>query len=139
MKEAGQGSIVNVVSVDGISAKNGVAAYASTKWGVRGMAKVAALELGKHGIRVNNVCPEGGNFEMVKPYVPENLTWDIYAAYTYRVLPYQKDRSNDEIMGDIVSMILFLASDESRSCTGGDYPVDMGHTAGKILKGAPGS
>jgi NAD(P)-dependent dehydrogenase (short-subunit alcohol dehydrogenase family) len=71
--------------------------------------------------------------------VPENLTWDIYAAYTYRVLPDQKDRSNEEIIGDIVSMILFLASDESRSCTGGDYAVDMGHTAGKILKGAPGS
>ena len=139
MKARGGGSIVNVVSVDGLSAKNGVAAYASTKWGVRGMSKVAALELGKHGIRVNNVCPEGGNFEMVKPFVPEGLTWEIFVAYSYRVLPYQKERSNEELIGDIVSMILFLASDEGRSCTGGDFPVDSGHTAGKILKGAPGS
>ena len=139
MKAQGGGSIVNVVSVDGISAKNGVAAYASTKWGVRGMAKVAALELGRHGIRVNNVCPEGGNFEMVRPFVPEALTWDVYAKYSYRVLPYQAERSNEELMEDIVNMILFLASDESRSCTGGDFPVESGHTAGKILKGAPGA
>jgi 3alpha(or 20beta)-hydroxysteroid dehydrogenase len=139
MKEQGGGSIVNVVSIDGISAKNGVSAYASTKWGVRGMSKVAALELGKHGIRVNNVCPEGGNFEMVKPFVPDGLTWEVYVAYSYRILPYQTKRSNEELMGDIVNMILFLASDESRSCTGGDFPVDSGHTAGKIMKGAPGS
>ena len=139
MRDQERGAVVNVVSVDGIGAKNGVSAYASTKWGVRGMAKVAALELGRFGIRVNNVCPEGGNFEMVKPFVPEGLTWEVYANYSYRVLPYQKDRSNQEIMGDIVGMILFLASDESLSCTGGDYPVDMGHTVGKILKGAPGS
>ncbi len=139
MKEAGSGSIVNVVSIDGISAKNGVSAYASTKWGVRGMAKVAALELGKHGIRVNNVCPEGGNFEMVKPFVPDTLTWEVFASYSYRVLPYQKERSNEELIADIVSMILFLASDEGRSCTGGDFPVESGHTAGTILRGAPGS
>jgi 3alpha(or 20beta)-hydroxysteroid dehydrogenase len=139
MKEQGGGSVVNVVSIDGLSAKNGVSAYASTKWGVRGMSKVAALELGKHGIRINNVCPEGGNFDMVKPFVPEGLTWEVYVKYAYRVLPYQGERSNEALMGDIVNMILFLASDESLSCTGGDFPVDSGHTAGKIMRGSPGA
>jgi 3alpha(or 20beta)-hydroxysteroid dehydrogenase len=139
MREAGGGSIVNVSSVDGLSAKNGVSAYASTKWALRGITKVAALELGRFGIRVNAVCPEGGNFEMVKPFVPPQLTWEVFAGYSYKILPSQGKRSNAELVGDIVNMIVFLASDESRSCTGGDFPVESGHTAGKILKGAPGS
>lgn len=139
LRARGGGSIVNVSSVDGLSAKNGVAAYASTKWAVRGMTKVAALELGRWGIRVNTVCPEVGSFDMVKPFVPDGLTWEGFVAYSHRVLPYQRERSNEDLLGDIVNMILFLASDESRSCTGGDFPVESGHTAGKILKGAPGS
>lgn len=60
MQAAGGGSIVNVSSVDGLSAKNGLAAYAPSKWALRGLTRVAALELGQMGIRVNAVCPEAG-------------------------------------------------------------------------------
>ena len=60
MRDAGGGSIVNVASVDGLSAKNGISAYAPTKWALRGLTRVAALELGQLGIRVNVVCPEAG-------------------------------------------------------------------------------
>lgn len=65
-----------------------------------------------------------------------NLTRGGNTGFAERL---QTKRSNAELVGDIVSMILFLASDESRSCTGGDFPVESGHTAGKILKGAPGA
>jgi 3alpha(or 20beta)-hydroxysteroid dehydrogenase len=145
MKAAGSGSIVNVVSVDGISAKNGVSAYASSKWGVRGMAKVAALELGKHGIRVNTVCPGSGSFEMVQPFVEKAIqrhkeaaargepTPDLGASVSHNVL------NRRTTMEDIAAMILFLASDEAAACTGGDYAVDAGYTAGKIIPGAPGA
>src|SRR5687767_11175824 len=61
MREQGRGSIVNVSSVDGLAGKNGVVAYASTKWALRGITRVAALELGRWGIRVNTVCPEAGS------------------------------------------------------------------------------
>ena len=57
MKAAGGGSIVNVSSIDGLQAKNGIIAYAATKWAIRGMTKVAVLELGRHGIRVNSLHP----------------------------------------------------------------------------------
>ena len=40
-------------------------------------------------------------------------------------------------MGEIVSMILFLASDESTFCTGADYPVDGGHSCGSFVPGIP--
>ena len=40
-------------------------------------------------------------------------------------------------LDDVVAMALFLASDESMSCTGGDYVVDAGLTAGRYQDGAP--
>jgi 3alpha(or 20beta)-hydroxysteroid dehydrogenase len=138
MKEEG-GAIVNVASVDGLSAKNGLVAYAATKWALRGMSRVAALELGKYGIRVNTVCPEAGGPEMRAPYVPEGIDPAQTLAFTHKLLAYQKDRDPTDLIRDIARMVVFLVSDETLSCTGGDYPVDAGWTAGKYLKYNPGA
>jgi 3alpha(or 20beta)-hydroxysteroid dehydrogenase len=138
MQGAGGGSIVNVSSVDGLSAKNGLAAYASTKWGVRGLTRVAALELGQRGIRVNAVCPEAGGPGMRRPFTPESIDPMDTLAFTHDVIPHNQQRPGTEIILDIARMILFLASDESLSCTGADYPVDAGWTAGRRLRFNPG-
>lgn len=139
MKEAGGGSIVNVSSIDGLAAENGVAAYATTKWALRGLSKVAAVELGKYGVRVNVVCPEAGSGDMIAPYLPPGVDFEKIDAGAHRMLDYQKDRKNAERLGDVANMILFLASDESLSCTGADFAVDSGYTMGRILPGVPGS
>jgi len=138
MKARG-GSIVNVSSVDGLSAKNGLVAYAATKWALRGMTRVAALELGKYGIRVNAVCPEAGGPQMRAPYVPEGIDPAMTLAFTHRLLSYQQARPPVELIRDIARMVVFLASDEALSCTGADYPVDAGWTAGRHLKFNPGA
>jgi 3alpha(or 20beta)-hydroxysteroid dehydrogenase len=139
MTRAGGGSIVNISSVDGLGAKNGIVAYASSKWGVRGITKVAALELGRLGIRVNAVCPEAGSVEMIAPYVPAGVDLEQLMSRSHPVLPKQAGRRQRERIEDVARMVLFLASDESASCTGGDFPVEGGNTAGKIVRGAPGS
>lgn len=139
MKRAGGGSIVNVSSIDGLAAKNGVAAYATTKWALRGLSKVAAVELGKYGVRVNVVCPEAGSPDMIAPYMPPGADFEKIDAGAHRILAYQKDRKNADRLGDVARMILFLASDESLSCTGADFAVDSGYTMGRILPGVPGS
>lgn len=139
MKRAGGGSIVNISSIDGLAAKNGVVAYATSKWGVRGLTKVAAVELGKHGIRVNVVCPEAGSLDMLKPYLPPGFDPEIIDAGAHRMLTYQGGRKNADRLRDVANMVLFLASDESLSCTGADFAVDSGYTMGRILKGVPGS
>jgi len=139
LREAGGGAIVNVSSVDGMSAKNGIVAYAASKWAVRGITRVAALELGKWGIRVNTVCPEAGGPGMRAPYVPDGIDPAYTLAFTHKLLPYQQQRPSEEIIRDIARMILFLASDESLSCTGGDYPVDAGWLAGHHDRFAPGA
>jgi 3alpha(or 20beta)-hydroxysteroid dehydrogenase len=129
---AGGGSIVNVSSVDGLGAKPNIIAYAATKWALRGMTRVAALELGKHGIRVNAVCPEVGGPAMRAPYVPAGIEVEKTLAFAHGILPRQREREPIELIRDVARMILFLASDESLSCTGGDYAVDAGWTAGRL-------
>jgi 3alpha(or 20beta)-hydroxysteroid dehydrogenase len=139
LRENGRGSIVNISSVDGLTSKNGIIAYAGTKWALRGMTRVAALELGKFGIRVNTVCPEAGGPGMRAPYVPDGIDPMKTLAFTHTVIPYNRERDPIEIVRDIARMVLFLASDESLSCTGADYPVDAGWTAGKRDKFSPGA
>src|SRR5262245_44123714 len=139
MTSAGRGSIVNVASIDGMSAKNGIVAYSASKWAVRGMTRVAAIELGRHGIRVNAVCPEAGNADMMRPYVPEAVDVELAASFQQRILKTQMKRSLADKIGDVAYMILFLASDESASCTGTDFLVDGGNLSGTRIKGAPGA
>jgi 3alpha(or 20beta)-hydroxysteroid dehydrogenase len=139
MRAAGRGSIVNVSSVDGLAGKNGVVAYASTKWAVRGLTKVAALELGRYGIRVNTVCPEAGSAEMLRPYLPEGVDFEKVLAAQQPLLATQKGRSVADRVRDVAKLIAFLLSDDAASCTGADFAVDGGNTAGKIVRGAPGS
>jgi 3alpha(or 20beta)-hydroxysteroid dehydrogenase len=140
MKATGGGSIINVSSVDGLEGMNGVAAYASSKWGLRGLSKVAALELGRFGIRVNTVCPGAGSLEMILPFLPKDRgPSEAAAAHPRPVLSYRKPLKREEKLEEIAELIVFLAADQSRSCTGGDYPIDSGYTAGKIIPGAPGS
>ena len=75
---------------------------------------------------------------MIAPYVFEGVDPAVAQAFTQPFLRYQRERSVEDRIRDIANAILFLASDESLSCTGGDFPVDGGNTAGRRLKGTPG-
>jgi 3alpha(or 20beta)-hydroxysteroid dehydrogenase len=98
---------------------------------------VAAVELGPYGIRVNAVCPEAGGPEMVRPYLPEGLDPELAMQFQWPILHSQRDRSIADRMGDIANLVLYLASDESLSCTGGDFVIDGGHSAARLLKAGP--
>jgi 3alpha(or 20beta)-hydroxysteroid dehydrogenase len=134
MRAGGGGSIVNLSSIDGLTAHNNLVAYVATKWALRGITRVAALELGVHGIRVNAVCPEVGGPAMRAPYVPAGIDPEKILAITHDVIPYNRTRAPIELIRDVARMALFLASDDSLSCTGADYPVDAGASAGRRTK-----
>jgi 3alpha(or 20beta)-hydroxysteroid dehydrogenase len=131
MRQAGRGSIVNVASVDALVALNGLSAYTASKWGLRGLSKAAALELGRDGIRVNTVCPAGGNAQMFAPWA------DALGGMGDEVAAYHADRAipRGAQMDEIADVIVFLASDQSRFVTGADIPVDGGQVAGHYLPG----
>jgi 3alpha(or 20beta)-hydroxysteroid dehydrogenase len=139
MRAAGGGSIVNVASIDALEGEVGVAGYAASKWGLRGLTKCAALELGRFGIRVNAVHPGGGNPEMREPAlrrVQEELRRGV--QIDFRGAP-RLPLGRSLTLAEVANVILFLASDESSFCSGGDFAVDGAFTAGHIVPGAPGT
>jgi 3alpha(or 20beta)-hydroxysteroid dehydrogenase len=138
MKESGGGSVVNIASTDGLKGMNGVAAYASSKWGLRGVTKSAAIELGRYAIRVNSVCPEAGNPNMSAPFFPgaPDLT-DVPHQMMQKILKAPGEPVAGSRLRDVANMALFLASDESQSCTAGDFVVDAGLTSGWYQDGVP--
>ena len=136
LSERGGGSIINVASIDAIEGSNGVAAYTSSKWGMRGLTKAAAIELGQRGIRVNNVCPGSGSEEMVRPFVEAAIE-----SLKNRTTPLP-DRPQEPFhrkgeMADVAAAIVWLASEESSFVSGIDLTVDGAFTAGKVEPGAP--
>ncbi len=114
------GSIVNISSVAGLEGVFGSLSYSATKWAVRGMTKVAAKELGRHGIRVNSVHPGIIGTEMTAHF-PE-MHDEERRRRTERATPLQRLG----VPEDIAEMVFFLGSDASSYCTGQEFTVDGG-------------
>jgi 3alpha(or 20beta)-hydroxysteroid dehydrogenase len=112
------GSIVNVSSVAGLTAHYGVA-YTSSKWGLRGLSRVASLELGERGIRVNTIFPGFIETPMTAS-APEAFRTSNVAA-----TPLGRTGSAEEV----APLVVYLISDESSFTSGAEIVVDGGLTA----------
>ncbi len=117
------GSIVVISSAGGIEGTWGLSAYVSTKFAVRGLTKVAALELARQGIRVNSVHPGPIDTAMLEPEAWHGL--DVRAGMA-AAMPLGRLGEPREI----AELVLFLASDASSYCTGAEFVADGGHLAG---------
>lgn len=138
MRRAGGGSIVNVASIDALDPHNGSVCYASSKWGLRCLTRVAAIELGMYGIRVNVVLPSAGSNDMLLPFLGNAIRVEAMDPNADpSLIPTDRWRREEQII-DVVHFIAFLASDDSASCTGADYVIDRGQTAGHVILGLPG-
>lgn len=138
MRRAGGGSIVNVASIDAMDPHNGSVCYASSKWGLRCLTRVAAIELGMYGIRVNVVLPSAGSNDMLMPFLGNAIRVEAMDPNADPSLIPTDRWCREEQIADVVRFISFLASDESASCTGADYVIDRGQTAGHVILGLPG-
>jgi 3alpha(or 20beta)-hydroxysteroid dehydrogenase len=121
MKRAGGGSIVNLSSTEGLGGTLFCGAYTGSKFAVRGITKVAALENGADNIRVNSVHPGGIDTPMTRAVVDDEGRKYI-AAHVHGL---KRMGQADEI----AKLIVFLASDMSSYCTGAEFVIDGGATA----------
>ncbi|MXX31122.1 MAG: glucose 1-dehydrogenase [Chloroflexi bacterium] len=124
MREAGGGCIINTSSTAGIQGYPGLGAYASSKFAVRGLTKVAAVELGGDNIRVNSVHPGPIDTPML---FNSDAKRDEHGDRPMRI-PISRMGRADEI----AKMMLFIAADATYS-TGSEFIVDGGLTASSNL------
>jgi 3alpha(or 20beta)-hydroxysteroid dehydrogenase len=115
MKEAGRGSIINISSIEGMAGTMACHGYTASKFGVRGLTKSAAMELGPNGIRVNSIHPG-----LIKTPMTQWVPDDIFQTALGRAAD-PKEVSN---------LVVYLASDESSYSTGSEFVVDGGTMAG---------
>lgn len=115
MRASGGGSVVNISSVEGMRGDAALHGYVASKFGVRGLTKSLAVELGRDAIRVNSVHPG---------FVRTPMTADL-------------DESRQRIPlgrvaqpADVVGAVMFLVGDASAYVTGTELVVDGGMIAG---------
>ena len=116
MIEAGEGSIVNVSSVLGVSGAAGYASYQATKHAVIGLTRSAARTHGADGIRANVICP---GF-IVTPMSMQNPP-EAHEALLANV-PLGRPGQSEEV----ARLVLFLASEEASYVSGAQITVDGG-------------
>ena len=116
IRDSGGGAVVNVSSVAGLVGTT-AAAYTASKWGVRGLTKVAAMEFAPWGIRVNSIHPG---------VVDTAMTADFLEAAGTAV-PLGRRAARPE---EIADLVLFLVSEKASYLSGAEIAVDGGRTAG---------
>lgn len=118
MVDARRGAIVNVASNAALQARPGLAPYAASKAATIAYTRTAAREHGRHGIRVNAVCPGGTLTPMMGPVD------DAAVAGVLRTIPLGRFAAPEEI----ASVIAFLLSDDASYLSGATVVVDGGAT-----------
>jgi 3alpha(or 20beta)-hydroxysteroid dehydrogenase len=111
-------AIVNIGSIAGLTAHHALA-YTVSKWGVRGLTKVAALELAPRGIRVNAVHPGPIDTPILEGADPVFL----------RVTVEQTLLGREGRAEEAADLVVFLLSARASYITGAEIPVDGGHSS----------
>ena len=116
---SGAGRIVNIASTESIVTTAGLAAYAATKAGVVGLTKSLAVELGRHGVTVNCVCPGPIDTGMTA-----GIETEAKEKYARRRVPLRRYGIPEEV----AHMTLNLCMPASSFVNGTSIPVDGGMT-----------
>jgi NAD(P)-dependent dehydrogenase (short-subunit alcohol dehydrogenase family) len=120
MLDGSGGAIVNMTSTAGLEAVGGLAAYVSTKHGIVGLTKVAALEYAARNIRVNAIAPG--------PILTEQLqrAGETAQHSAAQAIPMRRIGRPEEVAATVV----WLCSDAASFLTGATIPLDGGKLAG---------
>jgi len=118
MKDRNWGRIINISSVAGLRGFGGRAAYCASKAGVLGLTRSAAVDLGKHGITVNAICPGVTKSRMTEAFIRNRAAFGAFI----RGMPIKRAG----LPQDIADAAVFLAGDGAGYITGQAIVVDGG-------------
>ncbi|WP_327117291.1 SDR family oxidoreductase [Nocardia sp. NBC_01730] len=118
LRAGGGGVIVNISSTAGLLGYAGIGGYVASKWGLRGLTKAAAIELGPAGIRVCSVHPG-------PIHTPMTAGLDASVAATQPLARFGEPE-------EVAAMVRFLITEATFS-TGSEFVLDGGATAGQAL------
>jgi NAD(P)-dependent dehydrogenase (short-subunit alcohol dehydrogenase family) len=124
MSERGGGSIISVSSLTAHAPAVGLAAYAGSKAGLEYVTRIAAVEYGEHGVRVNCVAPH-----LIETPMTARIFRNRLAIEAVRL---QTPLGRMGHVDDVANAALFLASDESGFITGQTLCVDGGASSQKL-------
>lgn len=125
MKPAGSGNLIFISSTSGLFGTPLRAPYVAAKWGVIGLMKTVAMELGPHGIRANAICPGSVNGPRIDRVIAAEATAKGVSEATVRE-GYAAGASLRRLAdaNHVADMALFLASDRAGMVTGQALAVD---------------
>lgn len=125
------GKVVNVGGTFGMRGRAGRLAYSASKWGLRGVTKSFALEVGQYNINVNCVAPGMVDGPRFRDKVCKTMALKLGITEEEAAIRHAEDYALKRITvdQDVANACVFLASDVSRQMTGVDLPVDGGWAA----------
>lgn len=124
-----RGCILNISSMAGVVGQTAHAVYAATKGGINAMTRSAAADWGRHGIRVNALCPAGVWTDTLRDWCEQQPEKEQIEGYLDRIHSLGYCPGPEEI----ASVAAFLVSEDARFMTGAIVPVSGGSECGYKL------
>ena len=121
MRRAGGGAIINISSAAGLVGNSDIGAYTASKFGIRGLTKVAALEFSRDNIQVNSIHPG----LILTPMTERGLN---ESQETVQFVKESSPAGRFGLPEEVANLMLLLASDEAKFSTGCEFIIDGGLT-----------